>query len=234
MKDKIKEKVLNGKEIAVEKEFPRIEFNADTVPQAEEPKLNKYGLDLTNPDYITFKREGLEAEIIGGVNTINLTRFNVMLKISRRPQMSARDVYRNNVDLYSENNLDHYVKQASVKLKVDSTKVADFVFDLTERLGEYRKDRATYKEEKFTIESPQPKESKSIDKILRNNNLVGKIQQLMIDAGLLCPTIGMQLFLITLSSKLNKPLHILLQGSPELTSELIQRFSKILPVEVSR
>ena len=234
MSNKIKEKVLNGKGLAVEKDFPRIEFNPDTVPQAEEPKLNKYGLDLTNSDHIIFQREGLEAEVIGGVNTLVLNKFNVMLKISKRPSLSATEVYRNNVDLYSENNLDYFVKQTSVRLKVDSTKVADFIYDLIERLEDYRKDRNTYKEEEIVIETPQPKESKSVKSILKSDSIITEIQQLMSDAGLLCPKISMQLLLIALSSKQDKPIHALLQGSPEFTSEVIQRFSKVLPYEINR
>jgi len=234
MKNEIKQKSLNGKGTAELKKFPQIVFNPDTAPQVEEPKLNKYGLDLTNPDHIIFQREGLEAEVIGGVNTLVLNKFNVMLKVSRRPQMSASEVYRNNVDLYSEHNLDYFIKQSSIKLKVDSTKVADFIYDLIERLEQYRKDRNTYKEEKIIIDAPQPKESKGIDKILRSENVVEEVQKLMSDAGLLCPKISMQLLLIALSSKQEKPMHALLQGSPELTSEIIQRFSKVLPDEVSR
>jgi len=234
MKNKINEKSLNGKGTAEVKDFPRIIFNPDTVPQAEEPKLNKYGFDLTNPDHIIFQREGLEAEVIGGVNTLVLNKFNVMLKISRRPNLSATEVYRNNIDLYSEHNLDYFVKQTSIKLKVDSTKVTDFIYDLIERLERYRKDRNTYQEEKIIIDAPQPKESKSIKAILKSDDVVEEVQQLMVDAGLLCPKISMQLLLIALSSKQDAPIHALLQGSPEFTSEVIQRFSKILPDEVSR
>ncbi len=234
MKNKTNEKSLNGKGTAEVKDFPRIIFNPDTIPQVEEPKLNKYGFDLTNPDHILFQREGLEAEVIGGVNTLVLNKFNVMLKISRRPSLSATEVYRNNVDLYSENNLDYFVKQTSIKLKVDSTKVADFIYDLIERLERYRKDRNTYQEEKIIIDAPQPKESKSIKGILRSDDVVEKVQQLMVDAGVLCPKISMQLLLIALSSKQDKPIHALLQGAPEFTSEVIQRFSKVLPDEVNR
>ena len=38
------ENTLNGKGSAVN--IPKIIFDPNTVPQAEEPKLNKYGLDL--------------------------------------------------------------------------------------------------------------------------------------------------------------------------------------------
>lgn len=216
------------------KGFPRIEFNPDTIPQVEEPRMNKYGLDLTNPDFIKYQKQNLEAEVIGGVNTINLTRFSVMLKVARRPQMSAQDVYRNNVDLYSENNVQHFVKQASVKLKVDSTVIADFIHDLIERLEQYRKDRLTYKEEKFVVDAPQPKESKNIKKILNSNDLVKELQGLMSAAGLLSDRSSIQLFIVALSSKLQSPMHCILQGNTELTSELIQVFSSVLPVEVNR
>jgi len=216
------------------KGFPRIEFNPDTTPQAEESRMNKYGLDLTNPDFMKYQHEGLEAEVIGGVNTLNLTRFSVMLKISRRPQTSAQDVYRNNVDLYSENNVTHFVKQTSVKLKVDSTTIADFVYDLIQRLEDYRKDRLTYKEETFVVDGPPPKEYKSIKKILESDDLVNELKGLMTTAGMICDKASIQLFIVSLSSKLQSPMHCILQGNTELTSELIQGFSSVLPVEVNR
>lgn len=214
--------------------FPRILFNPDTIPQVEEPKLNKYGLDLTNPDFLKYQRDNLEAEVIGGVNTLNLSKFNVMLKVARRPQMSAQEVYRNNVNLYSENNVQHFVKQASVKLKMDSTVIADFVYDLIQRLEEYRKDRLTYKAETFVVDAPQPKESKSVKKILNSDDLIKELQELMANAGMLSDRTSTQLFLVALSSKLNSPIHCVVQGNPELTSELIQGFSSVLPVEINQ
>lgn len=216
------------------KGFPRIEFNPDAIPQAEEPRMNKYGLDLTNPDFIKYQKQNLEAEIIGGVNTLNLTRFSVMLKIARRPQMSAQEVYRNNVDLYNENNVQHFVKQASVKLKVDSTVIADFIYDLIDRLEDYRKDRLTYKAETFTVDAPQPKVSKKIKNILNSDDLVSELQGLMTAAEMVCDKASVQLFIVALSSKLESPMHCILQGNAELTSELIQSFSSVLPVEVNR
>ena len=232
MKVKSKENTLNGKGSAVK--TPKIIFDPLTTPQVEEPKLNKYGLDLTNPDFITFKRENLEAEVIGGINTQVLTRFNILLKIAKRPQQSASDVYRNNVDLYNENNVQHFIRQVQLKLKLDAVKITDFVYDLTERLEQYRKDKCTYIEEHYTVASPQPKVSKQVDKLLRSENLIEDLGQLLTQSGLASSRIGMQLFLIALSSKLPTTTHAILQGNAELTSELIQSFSKVLPIEINR
>ncbi|WP_123803423.1 hypothetical protein [Flavivirga aquatica] len=223
---------MNGKGSAVQ--IPKIVFDPKTTPEAEEPRFNKYGLDLTNPDYITYKRENLQAEIIGGIQTQVLTRFNVLLKIAKRPQQSAMDVYRNNVDLYNENNIQHFVKQAQIKLNLDATKITDFIYDLIERLEQYRKDKATYIPENHVIASPQPKVSKKVDKILRSDTLTEGLKQLFAKSGMACPKIGLQLFLIALSSKLPSTTHAILQGNPELTSILIQSFSKVLPNEVNR
>lgn len=216
------------------KTFPRIVFDPATTVKLEDPTLNSYGLDITTPDFIKYQSGNLEAEVIGGVNTLVLTRFQVMLKVARRPQMSVQDVYRNNVDLYNENNVQHFIKQASIKLKIDSTTIADFVFDLTERLETYRKDKRAYKEETPAINSLPAKELKKVDAILKSDSLIEELQGLLTSTGVPCGKTGLQLFLIALSSKQSQTIHGILQGNSEISSELIRSFASVLPMEVNR
>lgn len=225
---------INTNALHQSKEFIKINFDPKTTIQGEEPLLNGYGLDLTNPDFIKYQNGNIEAEVIGGINTIALTRFQVMLKVSRRPQLSAGDVYRNNVDLYNENNVQHFIKQAGIKLKVESTQIADFIYDLTERLETYRKDKSAGREQKPTIMALPPKEIKKVDGILKSEILLEDLQKLLIQSGMLCGQIALKLFLIALSSKQQSVMHGILQGNAELASELIKTFSYVLPVETSR
>lgn len=221
------------KDIADTNDFIRIPFDPATTIKLEDPKLNSYGMDISNPDFLKYQSGNLEAEIIGGVNTLVLTRFQVMLKIARRPQMSVQDVYRNNVDLYNENNLQHFIKQASIKLKIDSTTIADFVFDLVERLETYRKDKRTYTEETPTITTSN-QEQKKIKELLNSDKLLNEVQELLTSAGMPCGKTGLQLFLIALSSKQNNVMHGILQGNSEISSEIIRSFASVLPMEVNR
>lgn len=214
--------------------FIKIDFDPKTTLQGEEALVNGYGLDLTSTDFIKYQSGNLEAEVIGGINTIALSRFQVMLKISRRPQLSVQDVYRNNVDLYNENNIQHFIKQASLKLQLESTQIADFIYDLTERLESYRKDKSTGKEEKPVIPMSTSHEQKKTAKLLKSETLLEDLQQLLQDAGLPCGQIALKLFLIALSSKQTSVMHGILQGSSELTSEIIKTFSNVLPTETSR
>ncbi|MDI5887635.1 hypothetical protein [Flavobacterium yafengii] len=214
--------------------FIKIDFDPKTTLQGEEPLLNGYGLDLTNTDFIKYQSGNLEAEVIGGINTIALTRFQVMLKISRRPQLSAGDVYRNNVDLYNENNIQHFIKQASIKLKLESTKIADFIYDLTERLETYRKDKTINKEEKPVIPLSSDHEQKKTAQLLKSETLLEDLQSLLAQSGMPCGKIALKLLLIALSSKQTSVVHGILQGNAELTSEIIKTFSSILPPETNR
>lgn len=225
---------ISNNALQTEKGFIKINFDTKTTLQAEEPVLNGYGLDLTSHDFIKYQSGNLEADVIGGINTIALTRFQVMLKISRRPQMSAGDVYRNNVDLYNENNIQHFIKQASIKLKLESTQIADFIYDLTERLETYRKDKINNREEKPVIPLTTSHEQKKTAQLLKSESLLEDLQQLLQDAGLPCGKISLKLLLIALSSKQTSVMHGILQGSSELTSEIIKTFSNILPAETSR
>ena len=215
-------------------DFPRIIFDPATTVKLEDPKLNSYGMDITDANFLKYQSGNLQAEVIGGINTIILTRFQVMLKISRRPQMSAQDVYRNNVDLYNENNLQHFIKQASIKLKIDTITIADFVYDLVERLETYRKDKRSYTEETPTINPLAGKELKKVDALLKSDALLDEVQELLKDAGVPCTRTGLQLFLIALSSKQTSVIHGILQGNSELSSEIIKSFSNVLPFEINR
>jgi len=214
-------------------DFIRIPFDPATTIKLEDLKLNSYGMDISNPDFLKYQSGNLEAEIIGGVNTLVLTRFQVMLKIARRPQMSVQDVYRNNVDLYNENNLQHFIKQASIKLKIDSPTIADFVFDLVERLETYRKDKRTYAEEIPTI-TTSTQDQKKLKELLNSDTLLEEIKTLLTVAGVPCGKTGLQLFLIALSSKQNNVMHGILQGNSEISSEIIRSFANVLPTEVNR
>nr|WP_294922366.1 hypothetical protein [uncultured Flavobacterium sp.] len=214
--------------------FIKIDFDPKTTLQGEEALVNGYGLDLTSTDFIKYQSGNLEAEVIGGINTIALNRFQVMLKISRRPQMSVQDVYRNNVDLYNENNIQHFIKQASIKLKLESTQIADFIYDLTERLESYRKDKSTGKEEKPVIPMSTSHEQKKTAKLLKSETLLEDLQLLLTQSGVPCGQIALKLFLIALSSKQTSVMHGILQGSSELTSEIIKSFSSVLPAETAR
>ncbi len=228
---------MNDKDInntADTNDFIRIQFDPATTVKLEDPKLNSYGLDITSPDFLKYQSGNLEAEVIGGVNTLVLTRFQVMLKIARRPQLSASDVYRNNVDLYNENNVQHFIKQASIKLKVDSTTIADFVYDLTERLETYRKDKRTYKEETPTTSKLPAPELKKLDAILKSDSLLEQLQELLTASEVPCVKTGLQLFLIALSSKTSNPMHGILQGNSEISSEIIKSFTNTIPFEVNR
>lgn len=225
---------ISNNELQKEQGFIKINFDPKTTLQGEEALVNGYGLDLTNTDFIKYQSGNLEAEVIGGINTIALTRFQIMLKISRRPQQSVQDVYRNNVDLYNENNIQHFIKQASLKLQLESTKIADFIYDLTERLESYRKDKSTGKEDKPVIPMSTSHEQKKTLELLKSETLLEDLQQLLTQSGLPCGQIALKLLLIALSSKQPSVMHGILQGSAELTSEIIKTFSSVLPAETSR
>ncbi len=226
------EKTLNGKGSADSN--PKIIFNPNTAVQAEEPKLNKYGFDLSNADFIKYERENLEAEIIGGVQTQVLTRFNVLLKLSKHPQLNATEVYRANVDLYSDNHIKNFVNQAKQRLQIDGTRITNFIYDLIERLEQYRKDKLTYTEENEEIPTTQPKVLKTVSNILQSTTVLKEIETLLAQAGVVCPKIGLKLFLISLSSKQKEVTHGILQGNPALSTPILQSFQRVLPVEVNK
>ena len=119
-------------------EHPKITFSKETAIAVEEPLVNSYGLDLTNTDYIKYSQNDIEIEIIGGVKDLVLTQLKVSLKIAKKKNKSPLGIYRSQqVDLFNENQLNHLIRDTSERIKVESIKVKEVIYDLTERLDQY-------------------------------------------------------------------------------------------------
>jgi len=65
-----------------------------------QPVPNYSGLNIQNPEYITFESHGLQFVLLGGVNLSQMDRMRVTLKISREGDLNGYQAIRHTVDLY--------------------------------------------------------------------------------------------------------------------------------------
>jgi energy-coupling factor transporter ATP-binding protein EcfA2 len=197
-----------------------IEFDGITIPlPTESDNINtgfKFGIDITNPEHLKWKSDFISFEIMGGVNIKQLDRLRITLKISRSPLLTPLHTYRNTVDLYNDNQVERYVRMASEKLELGTNDVKIPVYTLIENLEKYRIEKR--KDLLAPRHTPKviitPKEKKEALRLLKNENLLPKISDLLKEIGLIGEeNNGLLLFLIFLTRNFDYPLHAVVHGS---------------------
>ena len=96
-----------------------------------EPELN-----TSNPDKITYQENQLQFTIWGGIEKDNIHR----LKINLLVQLKGDDFryYQDDVNLYSNGQLQRYIKGAAEELETSTTILKNTIRILKSRIEEYR------------------------------------------------------------------------------------------------
>jgi hypothetical protein len=214
---------------------PKIIFSKETAIAVEEPLVNSYGLDLTNTDYIKYSQNDIEIEIIGGVNDLVLTQLKVSLKIAKKKNKSPLGIYRSQqVDLFNENQLEHLIRDTSERIKTESLKVKETLYELTERLDQYRQDKIYQSEQPEISKRISTHAAKEVKAYLKKENLLKNIQKTIEAAGVPDGASGLKLLLLALSRITENPIHTIVQGELLLSKELLKTIVPLLPEEQSR
>lgn len=177
-----------------------------------------YGINIQNPEHLIFNcpMEHLSYEIMGGVNMKQLDRLRVTLKVARSPLLSPVHVFRNTIDLYNDNQIKRYVRDAAEKLEIGTTDLNATVYELINGIEKYR---LQHREEQLVPRrAPRvellPFQKVKAKKLLKNKDLLNEVSDLLAQAGLVGEKEnGLLLFLIFLTRQFESPLHGLIHGS---------------------
>jgi len=211
---------------------PKITFDKKTAIAVEEPLVNSYGLDLTHTDYIKYSQHDIEIEIIGGVNDVVLTQLKVSLKISKKNNKSPLGIYRSQqVDLFNEHQLEHLIRDTSERIKTESIKVKEALYELTERLDRYRQDKIYQSEQPEISKRISVQAAKTVKDYLKQNKLLENLQKTIEAAGVPSGELGLKLILLSLSRITTTPIHTIVQGELLLSNELLKTIVPLLPEE---
>jgi ABC-type cobalamin transport system ATPase subunit len=170
-----------------EQEF--IEEASKTLKTA--PKIDTgfiHGINIQNPEHLLFDSpmEQLSYEIMGGVNMKQLDRLRVTLKVARNPLLSPVHVFRNTVDLYNDNQIKRYVRDAAEKLEIGTTDLTRTVYELINGIEKYRLKHR--KEQLVPRRAPRiellPAQKSKAKKLLKNKTMLDEISELLAQAGL--------------------------------------------------
>jgi hypothetical protein len=212
-----------------------IKFDPKTVIYVEEPLVNSYGLDLTYRDYLKYTRNDVTIEVIGGIKDVVLTTLKVTLKLYKEGNTSSMEVYRcQQIDLFNEHQLEHLIRNASERIRVERTKVKETLYELAERLERYRIDKTINAEKPEVNSRISATETKNIKKFLKQKDLLNIVKSELEKAGVVDSELGLKLFLLSLTRTTDSPIHAILQGNLLTCNELIKSIVPIIPQEQLR
>jgi DNA primase len=217
--------------------FSSSEEKNEPVQEAEEPILPTITttgkLNTSNADYISFVYENLLFSIIGGIALYPLDKLKITLKIqiakSHNPLHSIR---QSNLDLYSEEQLQRFIKTASEKLEVGSKQINYAIAELISLLEDYR--NAKIEEQKPKTEKPKVLSEfrkQELIKLLKSKNLFTKLNELIGKTGVVGEAKNRLIMWTVFTSRLTEnPLHIICLGASGTGKTYLQeRVSELIP-----
>ena len=198
---------------------------------------NSYGLDVStsatlstgNVDYIVFQSENIVIEVVGGITDMILSSLRVSLKIYKVGTVSPLDIYRNSqIDLFNENQVTYAIGKICERLKIESSRCRNILFDCIERLDGYRRNREHVSAPIIPLSSSLKKEALSI---LKSEDVLAEIKNLLERAGICDTRLGLQLFIAGISRITDKPLHSIILAPRILAHSFLSGIIDAFPKE---
>lgn len=191
-----------------------------------------YNLDTSHPDFIRFQRGEIIVEVIGGVKDIVLSSLRITLKVFQKGSTSPLDIYRSSqLNLFDEGQLGYAITRISERLGLESLIIKDTLYELTERLEQYRRNRGKTEARIIPISTEYQKEALNL---LQSEEPLKAIEEQFKKAGASDTRLALQLYILSLSRLGNQPLHGLLQAPRLLAYDLIKELLPCLPKEKTR
>jgi DNA primase len=190
-------------------------------------------LDTKNEDYLAFEYENLLMSIIGGVSLFPLDKLKITLGITRTDSKNKLHRLRqSNLDLYSEEQLQRFIRTASEKLEIGTKQLNLAIAELTEELEEHRNqkiERQKPKTEPKKVLSQFRKEE--LLKILKRQDLMQYINQLIGNTGIIGEEKNRLVMWTVFTSRLmENPLHIICLGASGTGKTYLQeRVAELFP-----
>lgn len=200
----------------------------------ELPSITTTGkLNTSNADYISFVYENLLFSIIGGIALYPLDKLKITLKIQiAKSQNPLHSIRQSNLDLYSEEQLQRFIKTASEKLETGSKQINYAIAELTSLLEDYR--NAKIEEQKPKAEKPKVLtefRKQELIKILQSKNLFTKLNELIGKTGVVGEAKNRLIMWTVFTSRLTEnPLHIICLGASGTGKTYLQeRIAELIP-----
>src|SRR5579859_7402316 len=192
-------------------------------------ETTKRGLDISNPEHITYAHSGIEIAVLGGIRLEGLDRMRTTLKI----QVEHLSI-RHNLDLYNDTQVDKLVRKVAEKLSVGTSVITAALTELTDLLEQYRL-------AEIERQGVQPDKRKALTEdeqrqarlYLSAPNLIERTREDIGKAGVIGEENNrLLMYLIFTSRKRENPLHVISLGSSGIgKTHLQEKVSALIPDE---
>ena len=206
------------------------------------PALSSGRLNTTNPDKITYSENpsgaghGLHFIIWGGIEKDNIHRLKLNLLVQLKGD--GFKYFQDDVNLYSNGQLQRYIKGAAEELEVSGTVLKNTIRNLKNQIETYRltlieAERKALKPKLYQMGIAEQKEAL---RFLKTGNLVQNTMKAIGKSGLIGEQQnGLLLFFLYLSRLSEDPLHAIIYGKSGSGKTYLQtKISECLPEESVR
>jgi DNA primase len=191
------------------------------------------GLNTNNPDYITYAYENLTLHIIGGIALYPIDKLKITLKIERKDsQNPLHSIRQSNLDLYSDEQLQKFIRSASERLEVGSREMHLAIASLISELEQYRQERIEQQKPKTDpVKALSEVRKQELLKILQSKNLFSKLNELIGHTGVVGEEKNRLIAWTVFTTRLtNNPLHIICLGASGTGKTYLQeKISDLIP-----
>ena len=206
----------------------------DKVSQSETP-YPETQFNSKNPHRISYREGELLFTIWGGLERENIHRLKINLLVQTE---GTNRYYQDDVNLYSNGQLQRYIKGATEELEISTTLLKTVIrrlqLQLEEyRLGEIERERKTLLPKTFRMSQ---EEERRAGEFLTSSDLVKNTMKAIEKTGLVGEEQnGLLLFFLYLSRLFDEPLHAIIYGKSGSGKTYLQtRVSECLPQESLR
>jgi DNA primase catalytic core len=226
--------IKSRKPVAASDKTKNIESSAH-VSQSVTPHQEAI-LNTKNPQKITYREGDLLLIIWGGIERENIHRLRVNLLVQK--EGDTMRYYQDDVNLYSNLQLQRYIKGATEELDISTTVMKSTLRRLQLQLEEYRlqeieRERKTLQPKSYRMSQ---EEERKASEFLLSQDLVKNTMKAIEKTGLVGEERnGLLLFFLYLSRFFDEPLHAIIFGKSGSGKTYLQtRVSECLPEESLR
>lgn len=190
-------------------------------------------LNTKNPDYITYVYENLSLHIIGGIALYPIDKLKITLKIEIKDSVNPlHSIRQSNLDLYSDEQLQKFIRSASERLEVGSKEMHLAIASLISELEQYRQSRIEEQKPKTEpIKTLTESRKAELLKILQSKNLFAKLNELIGHTGVVGEEKNrLMMWTVFTSRIMQTPLHIICLGASGTGKTYLQeKISELIP-----
>jgi len=223
----------------------KLPFKAENQPNKEKEQITasqlppESSLNTKNPELLLYKTKDLKITVLGGIRISGLDRLKVTLKIERRVAADNKNqvhspTIRHSLDLYHAKQTEQLTEMISNQTESSSSKTRKIIANLTTELENYRQRRLESLKPKVK-ETYRMSEAEKIEAInyLKNPKLMQQTLKDIETSGVIGEqSNAMTGFIVNLSRKREKPLHVMYLGaSGSGKTHLQESLSALIPEE---